>query len=63
MKNFAQRRRQVRPLRPADLAQPREANMPTGGRYDHAAQELKDYSHKFAQGAMLSSTQFDGEKT
>jgi hypothetical protein len=51
-----------RPLGPADLAQPRNADLPTGGRYDHASQELKGYNQKVAQSAAQSDTRFDGER-
>jgi hypothetical protein len=63
MNKFARHRSQIRPLRPADLAQPRDANLPTGGRYNHVTQELEGYNSKFAKGAMISSTQFDGERS
>jgi hypothetical protein len=63
MKNSERRRSLARPLRLVDLVQSREANLPTAGRYDHVAQELKGYDYKFAQNAMVSSTQFDGEKS
>ena len=53
---------------PQDLARPRGSQLPTGGAYDHASQQMKDYDIKIAdtgtdtdedQGS--STTFWDGE--
>jgi hypothetical protein len=55
-------------LRPTDLARPRKAQLPTGGKYDHASQEMKGYNLRIADTGTAtdedqgqSTTFWDGE--
>jgi hypothetical protein len=56
-------------LVPDDLARPRTAQLPTGGTYDHASQQMKGYDIKIADTGTAtdedqgnSTTFWDGEK-
>jgi hypothetical protein len=55
-------------LGPTDLARPRKAQLPTGGKYDHASQEMKGYNLRIADTGTAtdedkeqSTTFWDGE--
>jgi hypothetical protein len=55
-------------LGPTDLARPRKAQLPTGGTYDHASQEMKGYNLRIADTGTAtdedqpqSTTFWDGE--